>query len=135
MQIQRIQTLWLIAAVACSVFSLTCNWLNIDNQLFISAYNNIPLLILGALAVLLPMIAIFLYRNLRRQKLTVKIAMLFVVATLGYAVALSYLGPHSDAAVCILGPTCMAVSGIFDWLALRGIVHDDKLLRSADRLR
>lgn len=134
MQIQRIQTLWLIIALVCAIFSLTCNWLQID-QVYVNAHNNIPLLILGLLSTLLPLIAIFLYRNLRRQKIAARMSALFAVVTLGYAVALSYLGPNPEAELCILGPVSMALSGIFDCLAVGGISHDEQLLRSADRLR
>lgn len=134
MQIQRIQTLWFIAALLCAIFSLTQNWLAIDAT-FVTVQNNIPLLVLGLLATLLPLLAIFLYRNLRRQKLVGRLAALFVVVTLGYAVALSWLGPNPEAELCILGPVSMAISGIFDCLAVRGIISDEKLLRSADRLR
>lgn len=134
MQIQRIQTLWFIVALLCAIFSLTQNWLAIEGT-FVTVQNNIPLLVLGLLATVLPLLAIFLYRNLRRQKLVGRLAALFVVVTLGYVVALSWLGPNPEAEVCILGPVSMAVSGIFDCLAVRGIISDEKLLRSADRLR
>lgn len=134
MQIQRIQTLWFIVALLCALFSLTQNWLAIEGT-FVTVQNNIPLLVLGLLATVLPLLAIFLYRNLRRQKLVGRLAALFVVVTLGYVVALSWLGPNPEAEVCILGPVSMAVSGIFDCLAVRGIISDEKLLRSADRLR
>jgi len=134
MQIQRIQNLYLAIAFIAAIVSLNFNWLSTGDT-FVTIQNNIPLLILTLLATILPMMGICLYRNLRRQKLVARLSGLFVIFTLGYIVALSYLGPDPDAKVCLLAPCCIALSGILDGLAARAIVHDEKLLKSADRLR
>lgn len=135
MQIQRIQTLYLIISLLAAIVSLTGNWLRIDPQTVVTVQNNIPLLILAVLATLLPLIDICLYRNLRRQQLVGKLSALFALISIGYVVALSYLGPNPEAEVCIMAPVCMAVSGIFDCLAVRSMARDEKLLKAADRLR
>lgn len=134
MQIQRLQNLYLLVAFIAALVSLNFNWLKIDD-VYVTVGNNVPLLILGLLATILPLLGLFLYKNLRRQKLTARLSALFVLFSLGYAVALSYLGPNPEAEICILAPCCMALSGILDCLAARAIASDEKLLKSADRIR
>lgn len=134
MQIQRIQTLWLILAVIIAAISFAFPWIKIEES-FIGLYDNIPMLILGLLASILPLVSIFLFRNLKRQKTTTQLSGLFALVTFSYTVALSFLGPDKDAKMLILGPSLMVLSCIFDYLALKGINRDAKLLRDSDRLR
>lgn len=134
MQIQRIQTLWLTIAFILAVVSLCFPWLKIDGT-FLSAGNDVPLLILSLLAVLFSLVAIFIYRNLRRQKLVAAIAAVMAIFAVGYALALSFLGPNPESEICVLAPLAMTFSGLFDVLARNAMVRDEKLLRSADRLR
>lgn len=134
MQIQRIQTLWLILAVIIAAISFAFPWIKIEES-FIGLCDNIPMLILGLVASILPLVSIFLFRNLKRQKTTTQLSGLFALVTFSYTVALSFLGPDKDAKMLILGPSLMVLSCIFDYLALKGINRDAKLLRDSDRLR
>lgn len=134
MQIQRIQSLWLLIACVCAVVSLCFPWLKIGGG-FVSVENDIPLMIISLLATIFPLLAIFMYRNLSRQKLVCSLAAIMAILAIGYTVALSYLGPNPESDICFLSPVLMAFSGIFDMLGRRAIIHDEKLLRSADRLR
>jgi len=134
MQIQRIQTLWLIIAAIFAIISFCFPWLKIDSG-YVTAQNDIPLLIIGVLAITLPLIGIFMFRNLRHQKRICSLSGLMALFSVAYIILLSYLGPQSESEVCIWAPVCMIVSAIFDVAARRGIIHDEKLLRSADRLR
>ena len=134
MQIQRIQTLWLILAVIIAAISFAFPWIKIEES-FIGLCDNVPMLILGLLASILPLVSIFLFRNLKRQKTTTQLSGLFALVTFSYTVALSFLGPDKDAKMLILGPSLMILSCIFDYLALKGINRDAKLLRDSDRLR
>lgn len=134
MQIQRIQTVWLIVAFILAVTSMCFPWLKID-AVTVDVKTDIPLLVLSLLAVLMPLIAIFMYGNLRRQKRVTALGALMAMLTVGYAVSLSYLGPNPEAELCITAQVLMTLSAVFDLLARRGMVHDEKLLRSADRLR
>lgn len=134
MQIQRLQNLYLLIAFIAAVLSLNFNWL-IIGEVAVTIQNDIPLMVLSLLATLLPLLAICRYKKLHSQKLISRVGALFALFTIGYAVALSYLGPNPQAEVCILSPCLMGLSGIFDCLAVRSITHDEKLLKSADRLR
>lgn len=97
--------------------------------------NDTPLMILALMATMLPLFALVRFKNLRKQKLCARLGALFALFTVGYVVALSFLGPNPESEVCILSPCLMALCGILDCLAVRGIIHDEKLLKSADRLR
>jgi hypothetical protein len=134
MQIQRLQNLWLLIAFVAALVSLNYNWLDIAGS-YVTIQNNIPLLILALLATILPLLSLCLYKNLRRQKLAGRLSALFALFTIGYVVALSFLGPNPEAEICILSPCLMGLSGILDCLAVRAIASDERLLRSADRIR
>lgn len=134
MQIQRIQNLYLLLAVIFAAISMFKPWLKIDGG-YVMVENDVPLLVISLLATLLPLIGIFMFRNLRRQKLVCALSALMAVFSLGYCVSLSYLGPHPESEICIRPTIFMALSAIFDLLARRGAANDEKLLRSADRLR
>lgn len=135
MQIQRIQNLYLIIAFLLATVSLAFPWLRLSGGATLAVQGNIPLLILAVLATLLPLLAICLFKNLQRQKLLGRLSALFAVASLGYVVALSYLGGDNQAQVTVLAPMCMGLSGILDALAARAIYRDQQLLRAADRIR
>lgn len=134
MQIQRIQTLWLVLSIIAAAISFAFPWLKIGDE-FIGLGNDTPLIVLGILALALPAIGIFLFRNLKRQKNVCKLAALFALSAISYTIVLSIWGPNTAAEVLILGPSLMVLSGIFDYMALKGICHDEKLLRDSDRLR
>ena len=136
MQIQRIQTLWLFLAVACALTSWFFPWLHLEvSSIDFYPWGNIFMAILAGLATLLPFVAIFMFRNLRRQKLSCSLGAFMALFSLGYVVALCWLGPDPNGSVCVTAPLLMACSGLFDVLARNAITSDEKLLKSADRLR
>lgn len=134
MQIQRLQTLWLIMAIILGVASSAFPWLNAGGEV-VKVCDVPALCALVALSLALPCLGIFMYRNLRRQKIVAKLAALFSLFAVAYGVAMSFIGPNAEAEVEIPGPVLMCVSCLFDCLAVRGISKDEQLLRAADRLR
>ncbi len=134
MQIQRLQTLWLIIAALFAMISLCFPWLKIDSG-YVTVQTDMPLLVIGILAAALPLIGIFMFRNLRLQKRICSLSSLMALFSIVYIILLSYLGPYHEGEICIWAPVCMVVSAILDIAARRGIIHDEKLLRSADRIR
>lgn len=136
MQIQRIQSVWLLIAFAAALTSWFFPWLHFETaSIDLFPWTNVFLMILAGFATLLPLLAIFMYRNLRRQKLTCALAAFMAVFSLGYVVALSWLGADPDGSVCLTAPMLMACSGLFDVLARNAIRSDENLLKSADRIR
>lgn len=133
MQIQRIQSIWLILGLVTALCGLASPWWANANATF-GVENSLFLLILGGLAVLLPLLALFMYRNLNRQITTCGLAALMALATVAYAVIAALCG--SDALSIKPFPIVMlALSAIFDLLARRAVKADRELLRSADRIR
>lgn len=134
MQIQRIQTLWLLLAAVCGGLSIAFNWLHIDG-VYVTPLNDLMLGVLVGLGILLPLLAIFMYRNTGRQKLVARLGAIISLFAVGYAVALTYLGPNPEAEIRVAGPIMMAWDCLACIMAARAIARDEKLLRSADRLR
>lgn len=134
MQIQRIQTIWLLLSIISAGLALCFPWLHVGPQAF-GIESNPILAILGGLAALLPLVGIIIYRNPEREKLVVSVAALMALAAVAYVVALSQLGPDANCSIALLPTSAMALSGIFDVMAARALAADIKLLRNADRLR
>jgi drug/metabolite transporter (DMT)-like permease len=131
MQIQRIQSLWLLFAAICGGLSLCLPWLS-TAEADITPLCSISLLIPSALAVILALASIFMYRNMRRQKQVIKVGVMFMGCSWIIAGVLSHT---QGAAIAIGGPVIMAVAAVFAIMAISAIRRDEKLLRSADRLR
>lgn len=140
--LQRIQTVWLLLALACLIafIALPFGTLTIPDggveavgQLF--AYDFIGLIVPAALAVILSLIAIFAYSNLGFQKSCVLLSIAMTLVSIGITV---YILCDRATEGTISWTWCGAFTLgalLFEILALTGINHDIKLLRSYDRLR
>jgi peptidoglycan/LPS O-acetylase OafA/YrhL len=73
-----------------------------------------------------------MYRNMRRQKQVIKISVMLMGCSWIIAGVLSCT---QGAAIAYGGPAIMAVAAVFALMAVSAIRRDEKLLRSADRLR
>jgi len=155
--IQRIQTVWLfIAAVAmgATYFLPLASVYGQSDVLHLYTYKIIsdvpdsvspfpdyflwPLLTLAVLIFILSVTAIFLFKNRRRQLNMVRFAIIAVILM----IALFFFYYEKELAAAATGVVgyetgayMPVVSFVFLILAYRGIMHDEKLIRSADRLR
>lgn len=134
MQIQRIQTLWLLGAVILAATSLFLPWLTVNGSAM-AVWQSLPLAILAVTATVIPLAAIFMFHNPGRQQTAVGVAAFISVAALGYVVALTFLGPDSNVKVTLAAPCCMALSGAMDTMARAAIRRDIRRLRDSNRLR
>lgn len=134
MQIQRLQNLYLLIAFLAAICSLNYPWLIVPGGT-IGIQNNIPLLILGLLATILPLLGICLFKNLKRQKLVARLAALFAIVAVGYTYTLDLINIENGANLALLAPAAMFVGALFDLFAASAISHDQKLLKAADRIR
>lgn len=138
--IQRIQTLWLalasLAALATLKFSffsgnkLDLNQVKTFHEL--TATSNFLLLVLTAGVGVCSLIVIFLYKNRKLQfRLTILALLLSLLNIfLYYRETLTYSeGNYTITSILTL------IIPIFLFFASRGIYKDEKLIRSADRLR
>ncbi|MGB4773685.1 MAG: DUF4293 domain-containing protein [Daejeonella sp.] len=154
--LQRVQTIWLFFATA-SLFSLFLfpfiQILNPDGTAkalkITGIYQNIggqvvqtePFLGLTIAAVILgliPFVIIFFYKNRKKQTIICYIALLAILSYTFWVVqtARQVLG---DVSLNVdnygIGVILPSLAILFIILALRGIRHDEKLIRSAERLR
>lgn len=134
MQIQRLQNLYLLIAFLAAILSLNYPFIIIPGG-NVGVQNNIPLLILALLATILPLLALCLYKNLKRQKLVSRLAALFADCTLVYVFVLDWLNIDNGANIAMLAPCCIFASSLFDLFAARAITSDQNLLKAADRIR
>ena len=141
MVIQRIQTVYLLlAAIVTAVFAFVpvINVLNPDGVVEIS-FNSLHFgawaMLLEILIVILAIIAIFKYRDLKTQIRLTNVLMLLIV-TLIIVIAIMTWVLH-DKLIMQFTPYIVMpfVALIMVWLAKKGIKHDKKLLADSERIR
>lgn len=154
--IQRIQTLYLFAAAlfcglmfvvpmagfATGADSFTLTALGLRNAAGETVQPVIYLTVLLALAAVLPLVTIFLYK---RRFVQIRLCVAEMVLLLGACVLTGiycYLCHRFFAGYYELYLSTVKVAVVFplaalicDFLALRGVVRDEKLVRSLDRIR
>lgn len=109
-----------------------------DKLADVPPYFNLLILTLVVFPLILSLVTIFLYKNRRLQMNLVKVAILLILAAIG--IFFFYYIPRLEAlaegvAVYEIASYFPLLAFIFLLLAYRGILSDEKLIRSADRLR
>lgn len=149
--IQRIQTLYLLAAAALTAVTLCTPlmWTVVDGgQIRLAAFaitsgeeviGTTPyyLPILLSLTCLLPLVTIFLYK---RRMLQIRLCAAEAVLLVGSAVmeAMIYWGPlgsRGDSSALLPASFAPLAALFFVWLAARAIFRDELLVRSLNRIR
>lgn len=145
--IQRIQSLWLFLASMCNglLFLFPLFQYNRPNPAFSpwqveSVRNHLPLLIISVVITLLPLVSIFFFGDRKKQQSMVWVSIISVFAFLGVlfmriANIKNSTPPIGNLEYMLPGVLVVFAALIFLILALRGIKHDEKLIRSLDRLR
>lgn len=154
--IQRIQSVWLFFATAC-IFSLFLfpylQVLNTDGSARLikvtGVYQSIAgqqvqteaflgLTIASVILALIPFITIFLYEDRKKQVFLCYLAIALIIAFSFWLIqtAKGILGPVELRAENYgIGTLLPSITILFLILAIRGIKKDDRLIKSADRLR
>lgn len=138
MQIQRIQTLWLIIAFGCILAFILLPFGALASpadggiaDVEFHSWDFVGLIIPAALAALLDVISIFCYRNLSLQRRVTYISLMMLIVSTCITLYILCAGDTRwQFAVAFL-----PAAALFDVLALSGISHDSKLLKSYDRIR
>jgi hypothetical protein len=151
--IQRIQTIWLFLATLVTLLLLlipivtkqangTDYWvvatgLYQKNKLGITKMESfLPLLIFTIATAMISLVNIFNYTNRKLQKNVVLVNILFIVGlSIWIFEDASKIPGGIENASYNLGAYFPLLAIIFLFLAMRGINNDEKLVRSADRLR
>lgn len=98
-------------------------------------FNTWPLLILTALSTILPLVNIFLYRNMRLQKKICLLEILFLLAVIAVAICYGYYSIQGGECSWSSVAMCPFLSLIATYMAVGRIKKDEKLLRSTERIR
>lgn len=144
--IQRIQSVWLLLAAlsGAGLFFLNLHQAKVMKEGAetiekMGASNNFILLMLALVVIALPLVAIFLFKNRKKQA---QMATLSILADIGFiAVALMLISnannkvPAPTDSTYLPGIVLPVLSLIFSFLAIKGIRKDEKLVKSLDRLR
>lgn len=145
--IQRIQSIWLLLAAltATGVFYTDVYRAQIVKEtgmltehLRVAAH--FPSLLVAVLMVLLPLVAIFMFKNRKKQRSMVWGALLVTVGFIALnLMRISNFNNSTTIQVAdgtyYIGSVLPVVVLFFLILAIRGINRDEKLVRSLDRLR
>lgn len=158
MVIQRWQSVLLLAAVILMGLFSFCPIARIDTQHFSFLLDaigvsyvgeategapsglyssNLYFFVLSLLSAIIPLIAIFMYKNMRLQKTLCLVEILFIVASAAAAAVIAYTGFDSATTTVTWLQTALApvLALMAVILAFNRIKRDENLLRSADRIR
>lgn len=157
MVIQRWQSLLLLVASAVMACFTLCNigqiatadyTFNLSSLGF--SYEGIPtdgapsgwfqhtwyFFVVSVLSTVLPLIAIFTFKNFKLQKQLTVVSILFALANLCIALLIGYNAIENASVSWNYSLLCAPVIAVISlWLAWRYICRDQKLLASTDRLR
>lgn len=138
MQIQRIQTLYLIISIILlGIFcTSTLGSATLEENITSVIVKDYPMLLIVAIAsAVLLLINIFLYKNLQLQKRVALISMLLISVTAATALFIIY-GSVPGGQIMWFGGVLLLVGAlIFTLMAYRGMKRDEKKLRDSDRIR
>lgn len=144
--IQRTQSLWLfLAALANSgvlLFDLYRTHLmtnGVDTVMSVRVTEKFPFLLTALVIIVLPLIAIFMYKNRKRQRI---LSVLSIVFSFGFISTMLFNinkfnsdNPTATNGTYWIGSVLPAAAIVFLFFAIKGINKDEKLVRSQDRLR
>lgn len=133
MMIQRIQSLYLLAAAILMGYFSQASLGTIDSDTFITVKDNTVLMTVSILAAILYLIAIFLFKNPRKQKNAVYASQTVTLAVIITSAILLYGGEVS--ATPAVACSCPVISLICAILAVKGIRRDEKIIRDSERIR
>lgn len=105
----------------------------------LGAKNHFPSLLVAVICIAVPLIAIFMFKNRKKQKGMVALAMVlnigFIAVMMMHITDFNNGTPIPSDTSYQLGAVLPIISFILMILALRGINKDQKLIKSLDRLR
>lgn len=156
--IQRIQSVFLLLAsisLALTFFFPMAEFIGMEDSLMLYVYkvqslvpgsSNVydiwfimPLLAIVSLVIIFSLVTIFMYKNRIGQLKVIRFMMFLIAAMIGIVFLYYYdiLATASGAEPNFIqvGAFAPLASLVFLYLAYRGVVKDEKLIRSADRLR
>ena len=143
MVIQRWQTVWLLVATVlvavfcCIPMAIVPGEVNDPNSVTFMRPVDVPVfMVVNIVVACVLFLSILLYKNTRRQKTLTLVSMLLIVVVMVTEVLLLYSWNDAYGGIEWLGSIFLLLAAlVFALLAYRGINHDERLLKAADRLR
>lgn len=140
MVIQRIQSLFLlISGVLMAVVCFAVPVAHLEDAegaiATVHIYDMLPVMILDLLTAVLLLISIFLFKNLKFQIKVTRISIVLIVLSAIVEFVALYSQVGNLQIVWIGSAIMLGCALICAFLALRGMISDQKLLSSYDRLR
>ena len=143
MVIQRWQTVWLLVATVlvavfcCIPMAIVPGEVNDPNSVTFMRPVDVPVfMVVNIVVAFVLFLYILLYNNTRRQKTLKMVSMLLIVVVMVTEVLLLYSWNDAYGGIEWLGSIFLLLAAlVFALLAYRGINHDERLLKAADRLR
>ncbi len=134
--IQRIQSIWLLLAGAASIATLKLSFYSNNNGKVVNpeltGSTSFLILILAVAVALTAFIAIFLYKNRKKQMQVTLLGLLLQIVTLVmYFLQVKNYEPGNFTLTSVVS----FIIPVFFILAWLGIRKDEKLVKSMDRLR
>ena len=144
--IQRKQTLWLLLAalVNAGLFYFAMYRVHvlkdgIDTLEEMHVYNRYPILLMALVITALPLVAIFLFRNRKRQR---AVTIFAIVTNIGFIATVimrvgnfTHKNPNASNGTYWIGSILPVIAIVLLVMAVIGINKDEKLVKSQDRLR
>ena len=145
--IQRIQTIWLFLASLLSgalfispLYKYNSNTAEGIETQWLQANNFYPLLIVAVIMTIVPLAAIFMYNDRKKQK---RMSLIFVISCISFITIMVMRIAHlrtsiqgiSNDQYTIPGSVLPFIAAVFGAIAIFNINKDEKLVRSMDRLR
>ena len=135
--IQRIQTLWLVLAITAGILSIkfpfyTGHTLDYNALIELRGSWNVPILIITVICIIISGVAIFLYKNRRKQTtyIIINIILSLIILVLYFLQTRNFM----EGSFSLTSLFAFSIP-IFLVLALAGVRRDAKIIRSLDRLR
>ncbi|MDR2912683.1 MAG: DUF4293 domain-containing protein [Alistipes sp.] len=125
--IQRVQTLWMVATAGLVAGAALIGGGWSGEGLGESFW----LLLISGLAALVPLVVVFLFRNRSRQVSMLIAEFALLVGCAGFMV----YGAWVARTAWVYSPVLVFLALGTNWLALRGVLRDEMLVRGADRIR
>jgi hypothetical protein len=144
--LQRKQSIWLFLAALCNAGVFYFDFYRyhvmdngVDTVKYLRVSDHYPSLLIALVMTILPLITIFMFGNRKRQMsmsaMSIFIIGAFIAMTLNRVTNIRTLVPPPTSESYWIGGVLPIISIIFLIMAIFGIRKDDKLVRSADRLR
>lgn len=129
--LQRIQSIWLLLAIAFGVFVAINSFGSCCGKCPLSCILGIAIPVLAIFGILLSAIAVFAFKNRRKQMMIIRFSQLFWALV----IVLFAVGLLMKLEVCLFAFCAALLAFVFNHFAWAAVRRDEAKVRAADRIR